>query len=101
MLRVISYALSKFDDLSSRVSLEAIPTTITGFDGAVSSLLRVGRALEQEGKLLFIFLDQFENIFFLPDTLRRIRDLLFSICDASQSALLLGNLMWEKLPTLF
>jgi len=88
ILRVISYALSKFDDLGSRVSLEAIPTTITGFDGAVSSLLRVGRALEQEGKLLFIFLDQFENIFFLPDTLRRIRDLLFSICDARTNVIL-------------
>jgi hypothetical protein len=34
---------------------------------------------------LSFFLDQFENLFFLPEALRRIRDLLLSMCDMHAS----------------
>ncbi len=88
ILHVIGYVLSKFEELDNSPSEDNRPTTITGFDGAVKSLLRVGQALEYKGKLLFIFLDQFENIFFLPDTLKRIRDLLLSVCDVRTNVIL-------------
>ena len=56
--------------------------TISGFDGAVDSLIKLGRTLEDHEKLLFIFFDQFENMFFLLDTLSRIRDLFVKVVDA-------------------
>lgn len=40
------------------------------------------------GQLLFIFFDQFENLFFLPDALRPIRDLFLKVCDAESNVIL-------------
>ncbi len=82
ILRVVDYALKQFGNFNGLLSEKSIPTTITGFDGAVRALLNVGKVLESNRKIMFIFLDQFENIFLLQDALRRIRDLYLKVCDA-------------------
>ena len=89
ILRVVDHVLTKFNDFDSLVEGGSSLTPITGFDGATKALLGIGRALQLNGKLLFIFLDQFENVFFQLDTLRRIRDLFLALCDA-QSNIVLG-----------
>jgi hypothetical protein len=60
----------------------AIESTITGHEGVVRTFIDIGKILEQNGRLLLVFLDQFENVFFQTDILRPIRDLLFRLCDA-------------------
>jgi len=89
ILRVIEYALKEFGDLGGILRGGTIPQTITGFEGAMETLLRVGKSLEAKNKVMFIFLDQFENIFSLTETLRPITDLLLRISDA-QSGVVLG-----------
>jgi len=54
----------------------------------VKTLLSVGKMLEHNNKVIFIFLDQFENIFSLPDTLKRISDLLLKVCDTQTNVVL-------------
>lgn len=80
ILRVINYVLKNLGDFGKRM-LEG-PTTITGFDGATQAILRLGRALEENDKVMCIFLDQFENVFSLPEALKRITDMLLKVCDA-------------------
>jgi hypothetical protein len=81
IIRVIGYTLNKLGNFNGLLSEQYKSLPITGFDGAAKALINIGKALEQENKVLFIFLDQFENVFFLPDTLKRIRDLVLKICD--------------------
>jgi hypothetical protein len=64
------------------------PKLITGFDGAVRAFVNLGKALESEGRILLIFFDQFENIFFLPDVLKRLTDLLLKQCDTQTNVVL-------------
>lgn len=88
ILRVVDYALRKFGDFGYLLSDGNRPKTISGFEGAVRTLLNVGQVLERNGKVMFIFLDQFENVFALPETLKRIRDLLLKVCDAQTNVVL-------------
>ena len=60
---------------------------ITGFDGAASQLIDLGNNLRKSGKLMFVFFDQFENLFFLPDAFRRIRDVFLKISAAATNVL--------------
>jgi hypothetical protein len=86
ILRVVEYALNKFSKFDSIENLT--PTSaITGFDGAIDALLSVNTELEKKEKLLVIFLDQFENVFFLPEALKRIKDTLLKICDSGANIL--------------
>lgn len=89
ILRVANYAFNAFGSFNNLISEDDKPKTITGFEGAVQTFLRIGCALKQNRKVLVIFLDQFENIFYLPETLKSIVDLLLKICD-SQANLVLG-----------
>lgn len=82
ILRAISYSLDKCGNFEGLLPEDKKPGAITGFDGAINALLHIGKVLEQERKVLFIFLDQFENVFFLPDVLKRVRDLLLKVADA-------------------
>jgi hypothetical protein len=82
ILRVVDYALKKFGDLNGLLLKDSTSKSITGFDGATKSLITIGQELEQGRKIIFLFLDQFENIFFQPETLKRITDLLLKVCDA-------------------
>ncbi|HEX5504446.1 MAG TPA: hypothetical protein VFW96_17615, partial [Thermomicrobiales bacterium] len=77
-----------FEDFDGLYSADDGYRPITGFEGVATPLIEIGNALARHGKLLVIFLDQFENMFFLPDTLQRIRDLLFRLCDAQTNVVL-------------
>jgi hypothetical protein len=92
ILQVVDYALSQLagnDDEPSLFSPHSTHERITGFEGAAKALISFGLSLEKRKLLACIFLDQFENLFFLPDALRRIRDLLAAISDA-QTNIVLG-----------
>ncbi|XGV94602.1 MAG: restriction endonuclease [Leptolyngbya sp. BL-A-14] len=81
ILRVADYVFNKLSNKNT--SLEALKDiTISGFEGLIKTLLEIGNQLEKDQKVLFIFLDQFENVFFLPESLRRIRDLFLKVSDA-------------------
>lgn len=88
ILRVVDYAFRKFGKFDGLVSEENMPKAITGFEGAFKAILDIGQVLERNDKLMFVFLDQFENVFFLQDALRRIRDLFLKICDASANVVM-------------
>lgn len=88
ILRVVDYVLSKFGDFGTLLSEDNRPTTITGFEGVLKALLSVGQMLELNRRVMFIFLDQFENVFFLSETLKRITDLLLKVCDAQINVVL-------------
>lgn len=81
ILQVIDYTISKVREQRGLFSgvFDLVP--ITGFEGAIFAVERLGRMAAQDGKLIFVFLDQFENVLFLPEALRRIRDLLLKLCD--------------------
>jgi hypothetical protein len=88
-LHVMDYVLKKFEDfIDPLAGLRGTPR-ITGFEGMINTILSVDRLLKQNAKLLVIFLDQFENVFFLPDALRSITDIVLKLCDR-QSNIVLG-----------
>jgi hypothetical protein len=89
ILRVVDFTLEKFQDFKGLVTSSEVAQSITGFEGAVNAVVALGKHLEEHNKLLFIFLDQFENLFFLQPALKRIRDLFLKICD-SQTNIVLG-----------
>ena len=82
VLRMVDYVLHKFGDFNGMLPEDCDIEAITGFEGAVDSLVRMGQLLERNHKVVFIFLDQFENLFFLPDVLKRIKELFLKIQDA-------------------
>lgn len=86
LLKVVDYSLkwvSTFEGTTSE------PLKISGFDGAIQKLLDFGKELEKNKKVLVIFFDQFENIFYLSDVLKRIQDMYLKIQD-SESNIILG-----------
>jgi hypothetical protein len=89
ILRAVDYAIRKFAESSQSLEIAELEGKITGFDGAVNALLAAGRAMESQARLVFIFFDQFENLFFLSDALRKIRDMLLKVCD-SQTNVVFG-----------
>ena len=89
ILRVLDYALGEFRNFDSSLLKDNKSTTITGFDGAIKAICDIGRMLEQNNKLMCIFLDQFEKSCFLQDALKPIRDMFLRICDA-QSNIIFG-----------
>jgi hypothetical protein len=88
ILRVVEYVIGKFGDFDGALDSSFPSRRVGGFDAAGDAIIDIGRALESRGKILFIFLDQFENLFFLPDSLRHVRDLLLKICDAQTNVVL-------------
>lgn len=89
VLSVVHYVLEKFDDFNGLIPEDFLPKTITGFDGAIEFLVKIGKLLEHDQKVLLIVFDQFENLFFLPNVINRIRDLFLKIQDV-QSNVVLG-----------
>lgn len=83
ILRVAEYVVSKFNIKEGLLSEHHELKTLTGFDGAVKAIASIGKSLEERNKVLFVFLDQFENVFFLQDALKRIRDLSSKLADIS------------------
>jgi hypothetical protein len=89
MLRAVEYTLRRLNAVPGPLYEQTETAPITGFEGAISTLLELRHTLESEQRIVFIFLDQFENVFFQTDVLKRIRDLFLKICDA-QTNLALG-----------
>lgn len=82
VLRAVDYILDSFGRFGNLGLGEPSLGIITGFDGACEALLQIGKALRSQNKVLFVVLDQFENVFFLPDALQPIRNLFLRLCDA-------------------
>ncbi|MHA1971619.1 MAG: AAA-associated domain-containing protein [Candidatus Hodarchaeales archaeon] len=78
ILKTVQHVIEKFGDFDGALTNKPI---VGGFDGAVKALLEIGHALKNKNKLLFIFLDQFENIFYLLDLLVKIAQLSLKITD--------------------
>jgi len=85
VLRAVAYALRKFGEISELVTA---PDAVTGFDGAVKAVIDTGRALESHARVLLIFLDQFENLFYLREALKRVTDLFLRVSDAQTNVVL-------------
>jgi hypothetical protein len=89
ILRLVDYIFNKFKNFDGLLSDQDRPTIISGFEGATKVLLRIGQVLKENRRVMFIFLDQFENIFLLPDILRQIVSLSLKLLD-SQTNIVLG-----------
>lgn len=81
VLRVLNHVCSKFGDFEGAPDSPSSCGPIAGYEGALETLTGIGAALERHRKLLFIFFDQFENMFVLKDALRHVRDLFLKVCD--------------------
>jgi hypothetical protein len=88
VLRIVDHLLGKYEGLLDDRSDPVLSREITGFDGCVQALVQIGHRLKAARKLLLVFLDQFENVFFIPDALRRIRDLVLRLCDAQTNVVI-------------
>jgi hypothetical protein len=81
VLRVLNHVCSRFGDFEGALDLRTSSGPIAGYEGALETLTSIGTALEGHRKLLFIFFDQFENMFVLKDALQHVRDLFLKVCD--------------------
>jgi len=88
ILRIVSHVLTTFGTFNGLIDSDQ-DSSVSGVDNAARKLIAVGRALESSQRLLIVFFDQFENLFFLPEALRPIRDVFLKVCDA-QTNILLG-----------
>lgn len=55
--------------------------TISGYEGVFKIFEKVSEKLKLQNKLLVVFFDQFENIFYNKEVLKNICDLFLKICD--------------------
>jgi Fe2+ or Zn2+ uptake regulation protein len=85
VIRAIEYVLDKFGDFDGQMPSRPV---LGGFEGASEALITIGQQLEAVDKILFIFFDQFENIFYLLDVLTRIAQLSLKVSDASTNVVL-------------
>jgi hypothetical protein len=77
--RVIDYILEKYGDLDGRTDGEKQKEEISELGRSVRMILDFGQILESQNKLLFIFLDPFEHILFLPGVLNQIKTFFLKI----------------------
>jgi hypothetical protein len=91
---IIDYILKKFGDFGGILTETDCQRSATGFDRAVKAIFDIGKILESHSKLLFIFLDQFENVFLLPDVLKPIKDFFLKICEKQTHLILCFS--WNK-----
>jgi len=92
--RIIDYTLKKFGDFGGILTETDFSKSATGLDSAVQAIFDIGQILESHSKLLFIFFDQFENIFLFPDVLKPIKDLFLKICEKQTNLILCFS--WNK-----
>jgi len=81
ILRAIDHVLGKIADAGWLVSLPAADRRVLGFSGLVDVLKSFSDALEAEGRLLIVFFDQFENLFFMPEALHHVKNLFLRVAD--------------------
>jgi hypothetical protein len=92
--RLIHYTIEKYGDFGGMLPQVDLSKSMTGVDHWVGSILEIGKVLESNGKLLFIFLDQFDPCSFLPEVIEPIKDLFLKIC-REQTNIVLG-FSWNK-----
>jgi hypothetical protein len=92
--RVLDHAAMKFKTLDGGNRQEDQKPSTPAFGNAVQWILDIGQKLESRNKLMFIFFDQFEHVFFLPDVLRRIKDLFLNVFD-KQTNIVMG-FSWDR-----
>jgi hypothetical protein len=92
--RIIDHAALKSGILNGRNLKEDQKKSTPGFKEAIQWILDIGQHIESRSKLMFIFFDQFEYVFFLPKVLRQIKDLFLDIYD-KQTNIVLG-FSWDK-----
>jgi hypothetical protein len=92
--RIIDYTLKKFGDFGGILTETDFSKSTTGLDCAVKAIFDIGEILESHSKLLFIFFDQFENIFLFPDVLKTVKDLFLKICEKQTNLVLCFS--WNK-----
>lgn len=85
LLKSVEHVIQKFGNFNGALNEKLI---VSGFDGAVQALIKIGEALKGRNKVLFIFFDQFENIFYLIDVLQRIAHLCLKVADARTNVIL-------------
>jgi hypothetical protein len=91
---IIDHILKKFKSFNGISRETDFQKSATGFDGAVKAIFDIGNLFRSHSKLLFIFLDQFENVFLLPDVLKPINDLFLKICEKQTHIVLCFS--WNK-----
>lgn len=89
IIKVVDYVFKKFDDFDGMASESIRNSKISGFEGAVDKLLEMGKVLQENEKILVIFLDQFENVFFKENILKKVHDLYLKTID-KESNIILG-----------
>ena len=85
VLRSIDRALTKFGNFDGMIDEEF---EISGFESAISALVSIGEKLKTHGRLLCIFFDQFENVFYLQDVLSHIAKMCLKVADAESNIVL-------------
>ncbi len=85
VLQAVEHILKRFGDFDGHVTESPV---IGGFEGASSAILQVGKQLEPAQKLLFIFFDQFENVFHLLDLLSMLAQLNLKVADVGSNVVL-------------
>ena len=94
ILCLMHHIMEKYQDFGGLFPQGDRSGWITGHDRGVKSILEMGNVLESHGKLLFIFLDQFDHCFSLPGVIEPIKDLFLEIC-REQTNIVLG-FSWNK-----
>ena len=92
--RIIDYTLKKFGDFGGILTETDVSKSATGLDRTRQAIFDIGQILESHNKLLFIFFDQFENIFLFPDVLKPVKDLFLKICEKQTNLVLCFS--WNK-----
>lgn len=88
VVRVFDHAMRMLEHQSGPFRKEDGSKGLKGFDASVEAIQNVGKQLELHNRLMVIFFDQFENIFFIPDLLKGIRDLFLNVCSAQTNIVL-------------
>ena len=86
ILKAVQHVIEKFGTFDGAIKKKPI---ISGFDGSIKALIEIGRELKSKKKLLFIFFDQFENIFYLLELLIKISQLTLKMAD-ERSNIIIG-----------
>jgi len=88
IVRVFDHAIRMLEHPSDPFKEENGSKRLKGFDASVEAIGNVGKRLESHNQLMVIFFDQFENIFFIPELLKGIRDLFLNVCSAQTNVVL-------------
>ena len=90
ILRAIDYVFNNILQVhQADLGVKVHDGPLSGFDGAVDMLETFGNYLETQNKILFIFFDQFENIFHLPSIATSMQNFFARILDA-QTNIVIG-----------